>query len=875
MKQSILVFLLVALSHSAFAGAPQNTRILPGTIADTEVMIFWDKPSDYKDMRHYSVSVNGKEVGTTEKNNFKITGLQPSADYKVTVAAHPKKGKAAAGNTIAVSTKPAPEIFNVVDYGATGDGKTLDTKAIQKAIDDCTPYGEVYIPAGEYITGALFILKNDISIHLAEGAILKASHNLGNFPMVKTIYEGWKVDVYSSVLNLGDLDSGKRYSNIRIYGPGTIDNQGNVLADIQTKVISRMARSHGLPITNCENVAIDGITLTNPCTWNVHPLLCEGLTTNNVNLISAALGLSNADCWDPDSSSDCYLLNSVLDGQDDNVSIKSVRYITPEGKEILKPSENIYISYCRFVRGGGLCVGVEMPAGVRNVWFTDCVVENSDRGFQIHNRPEGPGAVENLNFRDITVHRTGCWGINVNMWYWVPSYMPGSFKPEDLRKVSNITFENIHIMHADGNPIQVLGMPEQPISDITFKNVTIDSSDYDVLLRDCRNITFENVDVGEKYWRTDGVENLKVDKKTSKPKVKAYPYKMVDPDATFATKALYANLHKVAESGKFMFGAQDATASGYGWHDDSGVSDIERVSGSMPAFYSWDYMHIASPYRDNMKDDHAKVRRLTCEAFYNGGVNSYCWHFSNPVTGGSFYDTSVNVVPMILPGGEYHDVFVSMLDIIVEFNKTLIGKDGEHIPIIFRPWHEFDGDWFWWGSKYCTAEEFKELFRFTVTYLRDTRGVRNFIYAFSPDCKYTTTEEYLERYPGDEYVDVIATDNYWDFRYDEKDLGKVHNKLKIISDYARATGKVAALTETGQNGVEDTTWYTGRLLKAIYGYPDEVKLAYVAIWRNSVAGFFSPYPGHPAASDFIDFTKDPRIIMGSRYDYLGKFYHMD
>ena len=104
-----------------------------------------------------------------------------------------------------------------------------------------------------------------------------------------------------------------------------------------------------------------------------------------------------------------------------------------------------------------------------------------------------------------------------------------------------------------------------------------------------------------------------------------------------------------------------------------------------------------------------------------------------------------------------------MLDQIAEYNKTLIGKNGEQIPVIFRPWHEFDGDWFWWGKKYCTAEQFKELYRFTVTYLRDTCHVHNFLYAFSPDVNFTSEKEYLERYPGDEYVDIIAMDNYWDF----------------------------------------------------------------------------------------------------------------
>jgi len=874
--KKIILFLLLSLTTMLYAGVPHNLRILPGTIASNEAIVYWEKPDNYKAVRQYNILLDGKNIGSTEKNFFKIEGLSSIVKYSVSVAAIPVKGKAAHSQVIEFETKPTPKVLDVKSYGAMGNGITLDTEAIQKAIDDCPEYGEVYIPEGEYITGALFVLKSNISIHLAEGAILKAVHNLGHFPLVEYVYEGQDVKVYSSVLNIGKLATDERYSNIRIYGGGTIDNQGTVLSDIQTRLLSRMSRSHGLPVTNCDHVAIDGITIQNPCTWNVHPMLCNGFTTYNATLISALPGLTNADSWNPNSSSDCYLLDSVLDGQDDNIAVKSISYKNAKGEIICKPSENIYVHYCRFIRGGGLCIGAEMPGGVRNVWFTDCIIENSDRGFHLAARPEPNGTVENIHFRDIEVKRTGCWGINLTTWYWVHSYMPGSMTADNLRTIRNITFENIHIRHAGGNPIQVHGMPEGLISDIKFKNITIDSSDYDVLLRNCRNVTFENVKVGNKYWIQDNVKNLVVDKATSKPKTTPYPYKIVDPNATYATKALYANLHKISDSGKFLFGAQDATASGYGWHDDSGKSDIERVTDKIPAFYSWDFMHIASPYSDKFEDDHAKIRRLTCSAFFDGGVNSYCWHISNPVTDKSFYDTSAgNVVAQILPGGAYHEKFTSMLDMIVEFNKTLIGKDGTHIPIIFRPWHEFDGDWFWWGAKYCTAEEFKQLFRFTVTYLRDKKNVHNFIYAFSPDCRYSTREEYLERYPGDEYVDIIATDNYYNLRYEEKDLDIVHNKLKIISDYAKESGKVAALSETGQNKIDDPNWFTERLLKAIYDYPDKVNLAYVAVWRNAVNGFWTPYTGHPAEADFKSFVNDPRVIMGSKQDYLGKYYHME
>lgn len=849
------------------------TRVLPGTLTDTEAILFWEEPQG-EAAKKYTIKVNGHKTATTTANSFRLSGLKPNTTYSISVDGHTGRHK---GDVRFTTAKPAATL-DVRDYGAKGDGTTINTKAIQRAIDECPAGGTVMIPAGTYITGALFIERDSIAINLMEGATLKAVNNLAHYPLVPTRYEGWGVNTFASVLNLGKLDNdGRRYRNIRIYGGGTIDNQGSVLARQQTENLSRMSRSRGLPIINCDNVALDNITVTNPCTWNIHPLLCNGLTTYECNIVSSGFGLSNADGWDPDSSSDCYLLNSVLDGQDDNIAIKSVEFTDSKGNLISKKSENIHISHCRFVQGGGICVGVELPAGVRNVWITHCLVEHSDRGFQICSRQEnqGTGAIEDVHFRDIDVMDTGDWGIDITMWYWIKSYQPGTYTSDDVRHIHNLSFEDIRIRNCRGNAIQVLGVPEQPITDVTFRNITIDSAQYEVLLRNCRDIRFENVQLGARPWVLENAENITRDRRTSQPKDAEFTVMPTDANATFATKALYDNLRKLMDSDRFAFGAQDATSSGFGWCEQEGRSDIERISGRKPQFYSWDFMHIAAPYSENMADDNRKVRDLTCSAFYEGGINSYCWHAANPVTGGSFYETGDSIVRKILPGGSHHMQFRAMLDKIAEHNKALVGKDGANIPIIFRPWHEFDGDWFWWSRKYCTPDEFKSLYRFTVEYLRDSCNIHNFLYAFSPDINFESEQDYLEYYPGDEYVDVIAMDDYWDFRADEPDASKARRRLKVISDYAVAHGKIAALSETGQAGIDNPRWFTDRLMSALTDDNGEaVKMAYVATWRNSApGGFFTPYKGHPATENFLKFLDSPRVMTLSPYDWLGRFYH--
>lgn len=177
--------------------------------------------------------------------------------------------------------------------------------------------------------------------------------------------------------------------------------------------------------------------------------------------------------------------------------------------------------------------------------------------------------------------------------------------------------------------------------------------------------------------------------------------------------------------------------------------------------------------------------------------------------------------------------------------------------MIFRPYHEFDGGWFWWGAPYCTVDEYKSLWKFTVGFLRDTQNVHNFIYAFSPDNKFKTEAEYLERYPGDEWVDMVGMDNYADMGRDRYAPDTAAIKLKIVSDYAREAKKLAAFTETGLESIPNTTWWTETLLKVMK--TEGLRLSYVLVWRNdqnSPKHYYAPHPGHPSIPDFKKFYKD-------------------
>ena len=337
--------------------------------------------------------------------------------------------------------------------------------------------------------------------------------------------------------------------------------------------------------------------------------------------------------------------------------------------------------------------------------------------------------------------------------------------------------------------------------------------------------------------------------------------KVIDANATKETKALYYNLGKLSEN-NILFGHQHATEYGHGWSGDDDRSDVKSVTGSHPAVIGVDFSGLSGRPDSMIEKEKISLRKNIADTYNRGGVTTISWHFSNPASAGGFYwkdSVSAPAVKLIIPGGSHHEKYKNILGTIADLVKSTKGNDGKLVPMIFRPYHEFDGDWFWWGRSHCTIDEFKTLWRFTVSYLRDSLEVHNFIYAFSPDNKFNTEAQFLERYPGDEWVDMVGMDNYGDFGRDGKyNVEAGLKKLKIVSEYALKAGKLAAFTETGLESIPNTTWWTETLLKTLKS--ENLKLCYVLVWRNdtrSPTHYYAPYPGHVSEADFMKFYNDP------------------
>lgn len=346
---------------------------------------------------------------------------------------------------------------------------------------------------------------------------------------------------------------------------------------------------------------------------------------------------------------------------------------------------------------------------------------------------------------------------------------------------------------------------------------------------------------------------------------------LIDEQANAETVALYKNLHQLGKE-QTMFGHQATLDYGYSWAGEENRSDVKDVTGSFPAVYGWDF----SGFEDYAKDEEQYLQNKrqhiewVKQAYERGGVNTYAWHQTNPVTRENFYDTTRAVHTMI-PGGENHEYYKTVLDTLASFFH-----DVDPIPIIFRPYHEHNGDWFWWGKGLASEEDYIALWQFTVDYLMKEKEVHNAIYAFSPDRSRMDLDEgeeaYYYAYPGDDYVDIIGLDNYWDVGHPANDASAEEDSVNFIRSLELATSiadkknKVAALTETGIEAIPDSTWWTDVMMEGINATEQSRKIAYLQVWRNANFEreqrdhYYAPYPGQISAENFVEFYEHESIL---------------
>lgn len=361
--------------------------------------------------------------------------------------------------------------FNICDFGAVSDGKTNCSTAINSAIEACCEKGggTVYFPSGQYLTGAIQ-LKSNLTLSFGAGARVLFSQKTDDYPVVASRWEGVECDVYAPMIY------GENLENVTITGRGVLDGQGETWWQQFRDNKLDYPRPRFIGFDNCQNILIEGITLINSPSWTINPVCCTNLTVEKVTIINPA-NSPNTDGINPDSSKNVHIANCHIDVGDDCIAIKS----GTERSNKRVPCENITITNCTMAHGhGGVVIGSEMSGGVRNVVISNCVFEGTDRGIRLKSRRGRGGVVEDIRVDNIIMKEV-ITPFAVNLYYFCgdggkePKVSDKNPYPVTLETplFRRIHFSNITAREVSATAGFIFGLPEQPVSEITFDNITI------------------------------------------------------------------------------------------------------------------------------------------------------------------------------------------------------------------------------------------------------------------------------------------------------------------------------------------------------------------------------------------------------------------
>ena len=314
-------------------------------------------------------------------------------------------------------------------------------------------------------------------------------------------------------------------------------------------------------------------------------------------------------------------------------------------------------------------------------------------------------------------------------------------------------------------------------------------------------------------------------------------------------------LGNASRENRILFGQQDYPYYGHDWEYEEGRSDCRDVVGDVPAVLGCELGDLELGHECNLDGVPFDTMRKWIIAHSKKGPVTISWHCNNPATGGNAWDCTGNdAVKSVLKGGKNHEKFMSWIGAVAEFLLSLRDECGNQIPILFRPWHEHTGSWFWWGERQCSRDEYVSLWEMTVSALK-SYGLDELLFVYSPSSNSSETESlYMNKYPGDDFVDVLGLDYY----YNRSDAGfaeSLRQRLSMISRIAGQRGKLFALTETGNGGLSHESWWTEVLMKGMEG----TGVSYVLVWRNANVKrqgqnhYFVPYLGGKGIEDFVKF----------------------
>jgi polygalacturonase/lysophospholipase L1-like esterase len=536
-------------------------------LTELSMEFFTGKGQDYVSMTYFMNFppgiYRGYPDGSSDNTHFQPAGATAVAQLVFTAMKGLRPGSAKAGSSVLpvppalpvpslqlAPGSPAGEIYrdvefdmpqviepqipnntvSITDFGAVGDGVTLNTDAFRKAIEAVSVKGggTVVIPRGIWLTGPV-ILKSNLRMHAGEGALILFSSDKNLYPLIETSFEG-----YNTVRCISPL-YGKGLENIAFTGSGVwdgsghawrhvkrekvpppmwkelLDSGGTVSGDGKTwypseaygKAIEQSEMNVPVPLkggieeyewmrdflrpvmvslVECKKVLFDGPVFQNSPAWCIHPLVCEDMTVRNITVRNPWYS-QNGDGIDIESCRNTLLYNCNFDVGDDAICIKSGK--NEDGRKRGIPTENLVIRNCIVYHGhGGVTIGSEMSGGVRNVSVAGCTFMGTDVGIRFKSNRGRGGVVENIWFNDILMTDIPTQAISFNLYYGGLSVSEmlaegknvettlGEVPPvtEETPQFKNISMKNITCRGAE-QAVYLQGLPELNLENVTMENI--------------------------------------------------------------------------------------------------------------------------------------------------------------------------------------------------------------------------------------------------------------------------------------------------------------------------------------------------------------------------------------------------------------------